>query len=80
MESNSGKKAGEQKTEVAVGVVPNSETTKTQKIEENYCIYCKLTEKRIRRLNRQSGYRVPCSCRPTLKGFHSFGRRVVNNE
>ena len=30
MESNSGKKAGEQKTEVAVGVIPNSETTETQ--------------------------------------------------
>jgi len=29
-ESYSGKKAGEQKTEVAVGVIPNSETTETQ--------------------------------------------------
>lgn len=45
--------------------------------EETYCIYCKDTQKEIRKQNKKEGYRVPCSCRPTKEGFHSFGIREV---
>lgn len=48
--------------------------------EEKYCIYCKLSENEIRKINRKSGYRVPCSCRDTKKGFHSFGIRDVEDK
>ena len=47
------------------------------KIEETYCVYCRRSEKEIRRENRRAGYRVPCRVRDTKEGFHSYGYRVL---
>ena len=36
------------------------------------CRYCGKTLSQVARLRKRVGYRVPCSMRPTPKGFHQY--------
>lgn len=48
--------------------------------EVKYCIYCKQTEKEIRKQNRREGFRIPCWARETKEGFHSYGIKIVEDK
>ena len=46
-----------------------------KEVTEAYCLYCKLSERKIRKKNLRIGYRIPCVFRDTPNRFHKFGMR-----